>query len=193
MADRSSASGLAVTRDHHHPKSKGGRKIVLACRTCNSIKGDMLPADWKAFMESFPAWWEHPEFRDIGWIDPKKYATTWDNAATFDKKGNPYRYNAPRPIRASKAETQRAFAEWQGRAMRERKNDAKRVPYEESKMILRHGKDYWRAWKDRGEPVCDCCRAPVPKAIPVEYSDPVAQAAFESVYTSRLHMLRVRG
>jgi hypothetical protein len=45
------------TRDHTFPKSLGGRKTVLACGTCNQIKGNMLPEVWQAFMEANPRWW----------------------------------------------------------------------------------------------------------------------------------------
>lgn len=157
MEDRTSLGGLAVTRDHVHPKSKGGRKIVLACRTCNAIKGNMLPDDWKAFMQSFPRWWENDNFTK----EPAKvtYATAWD------ANGNPYSFNAPRRIRATKAETQRKFAEMQAHAKRERQRDAKSVPYRESMMVLRHGKDYWKAWKASGGEICECCRKPPPNGV----------------------------
>lgn len=184
MMDKSSQNGLAVTRDHYHPRSKGGRRIVLACRTCNSIKKDMLPDDWRDFMRCFPTWWEHPDFRDMGWQKGPVYATKWDAA------GNPY---LPAPRTATKAETARTFAEWTARARRERQNDARNKPYEESIMILRHGKDYWRAWKERGEPPCDCCRRDKPNAVPIEYADAKQQAAFESIYRGRLHLLRIGG
>ncbi len=49
--------GLMPTRDHVHPRSKGGREIVWACDTCNFMKDDMLPAEWKAFMLANPYWW----------------------------------------------------------------------------------------------------------------------------------------
>jgi hypothetical protein len=48
---------LYPTRDHVHPKSQGGQITVICCRTCNNIKGDMLPAIWEAFMAAFPRWW----------------------------------------------------------------------------------------------------------------------------------------
>lgn len=46
------------TRDHVHPKSKGGRSTVMACYECNQIKGDMLPTEWAVFMVENPRWWE---------------------------------------------------------------------------------------------------------------------------------------
>lgn len=37
----------ALTRDHIHPVSKGGKdtwmNVVTACRSCNSLKGDLMP------------------------------------------------------------------------------------------------------------------------------------------------------
>lgn len=49
--------GQAPTLDHIHPRSKGGRKVVVACWTCNGIKGDMLYDEWIAFMVANPGWW----------------------------------------------------------------------------------------------------------------------------------------
>jgi hypothetical protein len=48
------------TRDHYMPRSVGGRKIVMACTTCNNIKGDMLPHEWRQFMADNPQWWLMP-------------------------------------------------------------------------------------------------------------------------------------
>lgn len=48
------------TRDHVFPKSRGGRKTVWACTTCNNIKGAMLPEGWEIFMRRFPEWWKIP-------------------------------------------------------------------------------------------------------------------------------------
>src|SRR4051812_19585709 len=70
--DRESLTGLAATRDHVTPRSKGGRTTVLACRLCNALKKDMALEDWKAFMESFPRWWEHLQFKDLGDLRAKK-------------------------------------------------------------------------------------------------------------------------
>lgn len=49
--------GLEPTRDHVIPKSKGGTKIIVACWTCNNVKGDMLPDVWERFMMENPEWW----------------------------------------------------------------------------------------------------------------------------------------
>lgn len=62
------------------------------------------------------------------------------------------------------------------------------IPYEQSMMIMRHGKDHWRAWKLSGNPICECCRRP---PLPIEYDDPKKQAAFEGAYRDRAYMLRV--
>jgi hypothetical protein len=45
------------TKDHVVPRSRGGRKTVMACITCNNTKGDMMPAEWSAFMLDNPLWW----------------------------------------------------------------------------------------------------------------------------------------
>jgi hypothetical protein len=45
------------TRDHVVPRSKGGKRTVLACATCNHMKGDMMPNEWQEFMSRFPFWW----------------------------------------------------------------------------------------------------------------------------------------
>ena len=31
----------SITKDHKHPKSKGGKKTVVCCKKCNDSKGDM--------------------------------------------------------------------------------------------------------------------------------------------------------
>ncbi|MHB8272701.1 HNH endonuclease [Bradyrhizobium sp.] len=48
---------LEPTRDHVIPQSKGGRKTIICCRLCNSIKADMLPSQWEAYMAANPGWW----------------------------------------------------------------------------------------------------------------------------------------
>src|SRR6185295_790541 len=48
---------LMPTRDHVHPKSRGGRVIVWACMTCNTLKADMTERQWKLFMVANPQWW----------------------------------------------------------------------------------------------------------------------------------------
>jgi hypothetical protein len=45
------------TRDHVHPKSKGGDRTVWACVTCNQLKTDMLPDEWQTYMDENPRWW----------------------------------------------------------------------------------------------------------------------------------------
>lgn len=57
LESSTSPSGLAVTRDHVKPKSRGGRRTVLCCRACNNLKGDMTVDEWKRFMEQNPKWW----------------------------------------------------------------------------------------------------------------------------------------
>lgn len=149
---------LMPTRDHEHPRSKGGRKIVWACWICNNIKSDKTMMEWLEFMAANPRWW-------IGTRKPG--------------------HGAPQ-------QQQRAAP----------------PPYEESLMILRHGKDHWRAWKASGKPVCECCQRKVPhvqptfyakdhpkvlarlNVVPKQFDDPKAQAAFEGVYKNRTYMLR---
>lgn len=51
-------SALAPTRDHFPiPRSRGGARTVIACRTCNEIKADMGAAEWTGFMAVNPNWW----------------------------------------------------------------------------------------------------------------------------------------
>lgn len=132
MEDRGSGSGLACTRDHVKPKSLGGKAVILACRLCNTIKGDMEMEDWRAFMECYPRWWENKLFAHLG--------------------------NQPeRPMK----QLQPRYREWQNQEREQRRRDAHAlaiIPYHESMMIMRHGKDYWRAWKLRDEPPCECCQ-----------------------------------
>ncbi len=63
MLPRDTDSPLESTRDHVHPLSKGGRKTVAACWHCNNLKGDMLEAEWAAFMTAHPEWWRRHEFQ----------------------------------------------------------------------------------------------------------------------------------
>lgn len=45
------------TSDHVVPRSKGGTRTILACKTCNGMKGNMMPNEWQKFMHNFPKWW----------------------------------------------------------------------------------------------------------------------------------------
>jgi hypothetical protein len=92
---------LMPTRDHIHPKSKGGRQLVWACWQCNHVKADMDLQAWQDFMAKYPRWWE--------------------------KMPN---------VLALRSGV---------------------IPIAETRMILRHGKTYWRKWKREGRPVCECC------------------------------------
>lgn len=58
-----------------------------------------------------------------------------------------------------------------------RRSFVRPIPMAESLMILREGKQAWREWKRL-------------QAVPVQYSDPNAQAAFEGAYAGREHLLR---
>lgn len=49
--------GLARTKDHVFPQSRGGRKTVPACYACNHAKADMAPEIWELFMADNPSWW----------------------------------------------------------------------------------------------------------------------------------------
>jgi hypothetical protein len=50
-------TGLAKTKDHVIPLSRGGSKTVPACYACNTLKGDMFPETWQLFMLKNPSWW----------------------------------------------------------------------------------------------------------------------------------------
>lgn len=45
------------SEDHVHPKSRGGQFKIWCCSSCNNVKGNMLPAEWEAFMAANPQWW----------------------------------------------------------------------------------------------------------------------------------------
>jgi hypothetical protein len=53
---------LRATRDLYIPKSKRRDTdepiIVMACFTCNQMKGDRFPEQWDRFMQRNPRWWE---------------------------------------------------------------------------------------------------------------------------------------
>lgn len=55
VADR---PGLLPTRDHTHPRSRGGLHTVWACDDCNNIKSDMTMPEWQEFMSANPSWWK---------------------------------------------------------------------------------------------------------------------------------------
>lgn len=42
-----------TTADHFHPRSKGGRLRVRACRQCQTEKADCTPAEWIAILRNF--------------------------------------------------------------------------------------------------------------------------------------------
>lgn len=113
---------VAATRDHTVPRAKGGAVTVWACRQCNNLKKDMLPEDWRDFMECFPQWWKNPEFANFGrsGIKPPPHPTGHRLAI---------------------------------------------IPYMESMMVMRHGKDFWKAWKSGEVPACTCCRPPPHGAV----------------------------
>lgn len=57
---------LTRTRDHVIPLSKGGTNTasnrVISCLRCNSLKGDMMPDEWAAFMQANPGWWTQTKY-----------------------------------------------------------------------------------------------------------------------------------
>ena len=49
---------LRPTHDHYPiPRSQGGRVTVIACYTCNNIKGNLSADQWHAYMDAHPEWW----------------------------------------------------------------------------------------------------------------------------------------
>jgi len=54
-----SDSTVAFTRDHVVPRDAGGQKWLPCCRACNAMKANMLPAQWRQFIETHPKWWQH--------------------------------------------------------------------------------------------------------------------------------------
>jgi hypothetical protein len=58
MESAKGLSALAATRDHVHPKSRGGKAIVWSCRACNSLKGDMTGDEWHLFRTMNEKWWK---------------------------------------------------------------------------------------------------------------------------------------
>lgn len=58
------------------------------------------------------------------------------------------------------------------------------LPYDHSIYILKHGKKAYRAWVAAGSPEKPLMRPLRPdEPIPIEYDDPLKQAAFEAAYT----------
>jgi hypothetical protein len=49
---------LRPTRDHYPvPKSKGGRRTIVCCYTCNHLKEARSPQEWEAFMRENRSGW----------------------------------------------------------------------------------------------------------------------------------------
>lgn len=71
---RHNGGKTSATWDHVHPKSKGGRVKVPACRQCNQLKGDLTAPEWDAFRAAHPRWWKtfhtHQEVRAAAAVIP---------------------------------------------------------------------------------------------------------------------------
>ncbi len=96
-----SRSALMATRDHVYPKSKGGWETVWACFTCNTLKGNMLPAAWATFMAENPTWWVN---------GPKPFKKMRRAYAWPGSDRPPVRYHAD--AEAVRALARQIIAEW---------------------------------------------------------------------------------
>lgn len=63
MEASTARSLLAATRDHLVPQCMDGTVTVWCCYQCNSLKANLTPAQWTAFMLNNPEWWKKPAFR----------------------------------------------------------------------------------------------------------------------------------
>ena len=70
---------------------------------------------------------------------------------------------------------------------------AKPLPIEHTKYILTYGKKRYRIWVEKGCPTPPYDLRPLraDEPIPIEYDDPIKQAAFEALYKDRRWLLRV--
>jgi hypothetical protein len=50
-------AGLCQTKDHKHPKSKGGTETAICCLACNAVKLDLTMDEWQQVMNVVPLWW----------------------------------------------------------------------------------------------------------------------------------------
>lgn len=50
MSGRSGNHGNAPTREHVNPRVRGGGPIVIACRKCNTDKGDLSLREWATIL-----------------------------------------------------------------------------------------------------------------------------------------------
>lgn len=66
-----------------------------------------------------------------------------------------------------------------------RETQAQPLPVADTLYILKYGTKAYRKMKLES--------MVVPKEVPQEFCDPAEQAAFESVYKDRLHLLRIEG
>jgi hypothetical protein len=80
LADVAPGHPLRATKDHYIPKSKrvGDDQplIVMACFTCNNLKGDRFPEQWDRYMALNPRWWEPRENGKRMRMPPPKAAPT---------------------------------------------------------------------------------------------------------------------
>jgi HNH endonuclease len=116
---------LSATRDHTVPRCRGGSKsaIVICCRKCNGLKGDMLPAEWAAYMTANPGWWQTRE---------QKRAEKWK---VRRKRRELQGYPPPGPVVVPPELIYRTGP----------------IPIAESLFILQHGKKAYRAALEDGQ------------------------------------------
>lgn len=62
------------SREHPHPRSKGGQHVIYACQDCNEIKGDMTMPEWQAFMIANPEWWRIRHWQRVSKAARKRMA-----------------------------------------------------------------------------------------------------------------------
>lgn len=83
---------LEPTREHSLPRSKGGTAahVIIVCIQCNTIKADMMPDQWAAFMERVPGWWKltKSELRAARGRAGMLFVTPGQQARNYDKRNN---------------------------------------------------------------------------------------------------------
>lgn len=57
LIDARKLQATSYTRDHVIPQAMGGRKTVPCCRSCNTLKDDIMPSGWFWFIRTYPDYW----------------------------------------------------------------------------------------------------------------------------------------
>ncbi len=88
------------TWDHVIPLSRGGGdhagNKVVSCRRCNQLKGAMMPEQWQAFREAFPAYRDIDIVTYSAWIKENVSHETFNPAISPASRLKAFQLSIPR-------------------------------------------------------------------------------------------------